>query len=337
MVYRIHFTVEDLARTRVWPRSLPLMELGAAVRTLQEPGHGVRFRAWRRHALAGLRPDAAMVLELIRTRRWAPDFLTRAEAGSPEEVLERVRATPRARIRDDLAQAAADRPLPSWTRHLADDRDLFQQLCDSLDHTYRVLLSPHWQRITSNATAEAGMRTRQALAGGLEHLLTVANPRCMRWSAPVLDVALASGLEGDLHLEGRGLLLVPSYFAPRWSAVCTACQPQPVLTYPANSPSDAASFIACPPPPAHDRGAGSSSLAALLGHTRAAVLTSIGEHPGCSTNELARLSGTAPPTASRHAATLRGAGLVRTARHRNTVLHTLTALGANLLDAPRGG
>ncbi|MFD9075959.1 ArsR/SmtB family transcription factor [Streptomyces lasiicapitis] len=335
MVYRIHFTVDDLARTRVSPLSLPLMELSAAVRTLQQRGHAVRFGAWRRRALAELRPEARMVLDLIRTRRWAPDFLTRAESGSPDEVLERVRATPRSQVRSDLADVAAEGPLPSWAHHLADDRDLFRRLCDSLDHMYSVLLSPHWQQITSNATAEGGMRTRQALAGGMEHLLASANPRRVRWNAPVLEVTMASGLDGDLLLEGRGLLLVPSYFGPQWSAVCTAAQPQPVLTYPAHSPWDTRSIIAPSPKPAQ-HGTPPSALAALLGPTRAAVLTSIAAHPGCSTKELALLAGVAPPNASQHATTLRRAGLVHTDRYRNTALHTLTALGTTLVDCPHG-
>lgn len=333
VVYRMHFTVDDLARTRVLPRALPLMELGAAVRTLQQRGHAVRFDAWRRRALAGLRPEARMVLELIRANRWAPDFLTRAETGTPEEALERVRATPRARIRGDLAQVAADWLLPAWARNLADDRDLFQRLCDSLEHTYTVLLSPYWPQITSSATAEGGMKARQALVGGMEHLLTSANPQRVRWNAPVLEVTMAHGLDGDLLLEGRGLLLVPSYFGPRWSAVCTAAAPQPVLTYPAHS-LEGARPLPAPPPHAEHSGTGSAALSALLGHTRAAVLTSIGEHPGCSTKELALLAGVTPPTASEHATTLRCAGLVHTARLRNTALHTLTALGTALLDSP---
>ncbi|MCI3928353.1 ArsR/SmtB family transcription factor [Streptomyces sp. AN091965] len=333
MVYRIHFTVDDLARTRVSPCSLPLMELAAAVRTLQQRGQAVRFGAWRRRALTDLRPEARMVLELVRARRWAPDFLTRAESGSPEDVLERVRATPRSRIRSDLAHVAADWPLPPWARHLADDRDLFRRLCDSLDHVYDVLLSPHWQQIASSATTEGGTKTRQALTGGMEHLLSSANPHCVRWNAPVLEVTMASGLDGDLLLEGRGLLLVPSYFGPRWSAVCTASQPQPVLTYPAHSPWDVGSLIARFPHAEH-HSTPPSALAALLGPTRAAVLNAVAEHPGCSTNELAVLTGVAPSNASRHATTLRRAGLVHTVRYRNTALHTVTGLGTTLLDSP---
>ncbi|MEK8144170.1 hypothetical protein NKH18_26910 [Streptomyces sp. M10(2022)] len=148
MVYRIHFTLEDLARTRV-AQPPPLMELSAAVRTLQDRNHPIRFGAWRRAALTGLTPKARMVLDLIPPGGWAPTFLTAAAGGSPDEMLERVRATSRPQIRKDLAHVAEQQPLPPWAHHLADDSDLLRRLCDSLDHVHAVLLSPvgaHHQR-----------------------------------------------------------------------------------------------------------------------------------------------------------------------------------------------
>ncbi|MEK8144171.1 winged helix-turn-helix domain-containing protein [Streptomyces sp. M10(2022)] len=77
-----------------------------------------------------------------------------------------------------------------------------------------------------------------------------------------------------------------------------------------------------------------SPLASLLGPMRAAVLHAIAERPGCSTKELAALTGIAPSSASEHATTLRTAGLIRTVRHRNTALHSPTTVGVGLLNAP---
>lgn len=73
-----------------------------------------------------------------------------------------------------------------------------------------------------------------------------------------------------------------------------------------------------------------ADLAALLGRTRAKALRAVAA--GCTTTELARALGVAPPTASEHATVLRTARLISTRRHRNAVLHTLTPLGAALLD-----
>ncbi|WP_306959389.1 winged helix-turn-helix domain-containing protein [Streptomyces afghaniensis] len=74
------------------------------------------------------------------------------------------------------------------------------------------------------------------------------------------------------------------------------------------------------------------AVTALLGRTRAAVLHTIAEHPGCTTKELAFHTGIAPASASEHASTLRAAKLITTSRHRNTALHTPTPLGIALLD-----
>ncbi|MFI8849245.1 winged helix-turn-helix domain-containing protein [Streptomyces sp. NPDC053499] len=332
MVYRIHFTVEDLARTRV-AQPPPLMELSAAVRTLQGRSHPVRFGAWRRSVFAGLKPKARMVLDLIPPGGWAPTFLTSAGQGSPQELLERARSTPRSQIRKDLAHVAEWQPLPSWAHHLADDPELQRQLYDSLDHVCAVLLSPHWQQLAREAAADRDVRMRQVLTGGVEALLASVHPQRVRWNPPVLEFAMLSGFDGDLHLGGRGMLFVPSLFGADGPAVDIDAEPQPVMRYPVSHTRTSDSAPLFVPPAQHARSGCRSPLASLLGQTRAAVLLTIAEHPGCSTKELAALSGIAPPSASEHASVLRAAGLIRTSRHRNTALHSPTPLGTALLDS----
>lgn len=85
----------------------------------------------------------------------------------------------------------------------------------------------------------------------------------------------------------------------------------------------------------HAGGEPAAGLTALLGRTRAKALRA--NAVGCTTTELARALGVAPATASEHATVLRNARLISTRRHRNAVLHTLTPLGAALLDANRDG
>jgi len=77
-----------------------------------------------------------------------------------------------------------------------------------------------------------------------------------------------------------------------------------------------------------------SALAALVGRNRAAVLQSIAD--GCTTTELARRVGISLAAASQHASVLRGAGLIATRRQGGAVLHVLTPLGAELLQAGLG-
>ncbi|MCT2590135.1 MarR family transcriptional regulator [Streptomyces sp. N2-109] len=307
------------------------------MRSLQSRSHPVRFDAWRRAACGSLDPRARMVLDLIPPEGWAPTFLTSASAGGPQELLEQVRATPQSRIRRDLAHAAERQAFPPWARRLADDSGLLRQLCDSLDHVHAVLLAPHWAHVTSEAAADRGIRTRQALTGGVERLLASLHPRRIRWNPPVLEFAMVSGFDGDLYLEGRGLLLVPSVFGAGSPAIDVDAEPQPVMRYPVGHDQPAGSLPFCASPALPAPPGTRSPLALLLGRTRAAVLHTIAEHPGCSTKELATFTSLASPSASEHATTLRGAGLISTIRHHNTALHSPTALGLALLNTPTAG
>lgn len=336
MVYRIHFTVKDLARTRVAQAPHPLLELSAAVRTLRPHSHPPRFQAWRHHALeelAGLDSAARAVLHLVPARGWAPDFLVPTGGGSIQELLERVRSTPRSQIRADLAIMAQWQPIPQWARNLPNDAELLRQVYDSLDAVCAVLLSPYWTQITNATAADRGARMRQVLTDGMGGMLASLNPRRIRWHPPVLEVAMLSGRDDDLHLAGRGLLLVPSVFGAETPAIDADAAPQPVMSFPVRSdhlaktqPLPVPLTRSGPPTP-------NAALEALLGQTRAAVLTTIAEHPGCSTKELATHTGITSPSASEHATVLRTAGLINTIRHRNTALHSPTSLGASLLNS----
>ncbi|MFJ6378640.1 hypothetical protein ACIQI7_01345 [Kitasatospora sp. NPDC092039] len=53
MVFRIHFTAQDLARTRL-ADPMPFAELNAAVRALRRRSHAARLDAWRRGVLGRL-------------------------------------------------------------------------------------------------------------------------------------------------------------------------------------------------------------------------------------------------------------------------------------------
>lgn len=75
-------------------------------------------------------------------------------------------------------------------------------------------------------------------------------------------------------------------------------------------------------------------LANLLGRGRAAVLRRV--ESGCTTTELARRIGVSAATASEHARIMREAGLLASVRDRNTVVHSLTPLGIDLLAANSG-
>ncbi|MEU1288200.1 helix-turn-helix domain-containing protein [Kitasatospora sp. NPDC005856] len=354
MPLRIHFTMEDLARTRIADGPAPCIELSTAARQLQERTHPVRLGAWRHRTLSALRPASRMVFALMPRRGRITDFLSGTDSTSgtsgtggatPADLIEQIRATPRSRLRASLEHTARHQPLPPWAHRLPDDPLLLRQLCDSLEHVADHALIPHWQEIQAMTAADATVRARQMLGGGVETLLARLNPRRVRWRAPVLEIAILSGLDADVHLTGQGLLLQPSVFAVEAPILNLDALPQPVLAYPVAPLQDTTAAPLFAPLPAAAAAAGGGgggrtatapdAVASVLGHTRAAVLTAIARHPGCSTRQLAALLGIAKASASEHATTLRAAGLIDTRRERQTAAHVVTPTGIALLNAPR--
>lgn len=123
-----------------------------------------------------------------------------------------------------------------------------------------------------------------------------------------------------LHLGGRGLRLVPSYFCQGTPMSLADPDLPPVLIYPIDQDLHWSHTGTTEP----------RALDALLGRTRAAVLREI--DIGATTTHLARRLRISPASASRHTTVLRDAGLVTTHRHGPAVLHTITWLGRRLLD-----
>jgi hypothetical protein len=128
--YRIHFTGQDLARTRVATTPMPLVELGIAASAFQERSQPARFDGWRQNVRTQLLPnEARMVLSLHPAVGFSPTFLMPAHAGTVEEIVENVRATPRSAVRAEMAAIAERQAVPSWARQLPDDRDLYEDIC----------------------------------------------------------------------------------------------------------------------------------------------------------------------------------------------------------------
>ncbi len=324
MAFRIHFSFEDLARSRVARSPRPLQELSIAMRVWRNRTPPPRLGAWRRET-ACLPAAARMAFELTPAHGWVPDFLAPTTAGEPEELLERVRATPRRRLREEMARLAARQPVPRWARLLGEDPAVLRQLVDSLTAAHDVLLAPYRPHVESLLKTDNALRARDFLHGGMERVLARLHPRRIRWEPPVLSVTMASGLDADLHLEGRGLLLVPSVFGTDAPVIAPDVQPQPMLFYPASSDSPLPGVV-------RPRTGASATLAQLLGRTRAAVLLAIADRDGCTTTELSTAVGVSVSSASEHATVLRRTGLIATTRHHKAVLHTITSTGRVLAD-----
>jgi DNA-binding transcriptional ArsR family regulator len=175
-------------------------------------------------------------------------------------------------------------------------------------------------RVLCQVAADLAYRADVMLTGGVERLLESLHPTDIRWKTPVLEVSTRSGMELDVHLGGRGLVLAPSVFGLAGPVV--GFGRDQVLAYPIRTDL-AATGGAVPPGP---------RLADLLGRTRAALLEATACLPGRTTGELASLVGVSAASVSQHAAVLRKAGLITTVRDGGRVLHTLAPTGVALLE-----
>jgi DNA-binding transcriptional ArsR family regulator len=201
-----------------------------------------------------------------------------------------------------------------------------ERLAGLLSASYEVALAPHWPAMRAYLDAERATRARILANAGVAGLFATLHPG-LSWCAPTLEVAgpVADGVE--LELGGRGLEVVPSVFCRSGPLVLNgvpAAGPV-VLVYPAVGDVATATRLWRQTPEAVADG-----LSNLLGQTRAGVLTAVAD--GCTTSELARRLGISMAGASQHASVLRRAGLILSTRQGNAVLHTLTRLGAALVE-----
>ncbi|MFI5894627.1 winged helix-turn-helix domain-containing protein [Actinoplanes sp. NPDC051513] len=330
-MYRIHFTAADLAGTRVAGSPRPLLEALMAMRLLQERTEPARFDAWRHQVRARLRQPARALFDLVPARGYTPMFLAPNASGTVAEQLDLVRGADPRDIAAEMATFAGLHAVPRWARDLDRDPRAIERLTGMLGEMHTAAVAPYWPQVSAQFTADRSARARQFLDGGIDRLLAGLHPGHIRWRPPVLEVLTVSRRRGELHLGGRGLLLVPTVLGPPAPTVDTA-GPQPYVTYPATADTQIGARIIAAMPTGRAP-ITVPHLAALLGRTRAAILFSIAERPGCTTTELATATRISPSSASEHATVLRAAGLISSARHRQTVLHTLTAAGDSLLAA----
>lgn len=314
---RIHFTVDDLARTTVTTRPGTMWELVTSLHKLRSPRPAVRYQPWLRHVRArlgarDLRHVLLPLMTLVPQRGDFPDFFTPPGQADLAESIELFRSVPAHRLRLELATVFRDRHVPSWVRLLAEgDLGHRRELMKALTVYHKELLRPWQDELADTLLAERARCGPSVLNDGVECLLSTLAPSAT-WTAPVLSVDYPC--DRDLHLGGRGITLVPSFFCS--GAPVTLIDPElpPVLVYPVTGHRRTDSV--------------SGGLATLLGHTRARAVQALS--CPCSTTELAQRLRVTTGTASRHAAALREAGLVTSTRHGNTMVHTTTRLGQEL-------
>lgn len=283
-VLRIHFTPDDLTKTRLTPDADLRWETALSLNLLQsrEPEPAKSLTSWRSWARRRLGTWALPLLAAVPPAERFPAFV-------------------------DLLQ-----------------RDEHAELAYALQRYHTSVIEPCWPKICTAIAMDRAQRTRSLLEHGLEGLLDALTP-LFRWRAPVLEREYP--FERDLSLNGRGLVLVPSYFCSRPVILAEQTRPGNVRTIVLVHPIAPETRILIKAEQSRDRRP--QGIDALLGTTRAAVLQALTD--GCTTTELAQRVGISTATASQHATILRQAGLISTQRRGPSVLHIATSLGTAVL------
>lgn len=323
---RVHFNDADLARTRLCGASDPLWDIAISLHRFQTRHGRWAHAEWHRTTRRRLREKGLertlrrVLLPLYPRAAYFPDFLTPFQGSEGLDAgLEAVLAAPPSRVRNEVAQLDRVVGAPSWAVRLA-ERAVREEFVQLLRAYHDVAVAPYEDQVHARIEAERAARCRDLMDGGVEGMLASLGPS-MRWERPVLHAAYHPSVDRDLYLDGRGMLLVPSYFLLQKPITFADPGLPPVLVYPlAHEPAA--------PPLSDDPGA---PLTALIGRARAAALCAIAH--GATTGEIARAAGVSASSASRHATALRDAGLITSRRHGANTLHTLTPVGASVLRA----
>lgn len=296
---------------------------------VRERSRPVSYRPWVR-ALTACPSRSAAVRSGCRALRvlapmgpYFPDFLTPTSARHGLDAgLDALCGTPRRELAGQLEMLARRERLPGWVRPLAyGEVTALTDLAAVLRAYYEAAIAPHHEWAGQSVAADHAHRMSAFRAGGLNAVFESMHPM-MRWQPPVLEVDYA--IDKELHLRGRGLRVVPSYFCHRVPVALADPELPPTLVYPIGQQFRWRQAT---------RPGARRSLDALLGGTRSAVLRSI-DH-GATTTQIARRLDMSVSTVSRHATVLRDAGFITSHRHDKAILHVLTPLGATVLENER--
>ena len=325
MVWRIHFNSDDLDRIQLRPTLGPLAETVLAMSVLRDPQQPrTLLREWRSQVQDRVSPRLRPLAALIPPGCKGVDLPTlTGETATIEQGVQALLEVPRDHLLVEMAY------IDRFSRLSADAWALAEpgarpDLAEATAVAYHDLIQPYWHRIRSSLQAEQAARRRTLAREGAAALLASLQGPRIRWRPPVLEVFMPS--HADMELGGRGLALIPSVFIGR----------DPSLHENPNDEDETPRLIL----PVAETGRTSlwerrrspgAALAALVGRNRARVLASVAD--GCTTTELAQRAGISLAAASQHAAVLRGAGLIASRRQGGAMLHMLTPLGAELLQA----
>lgn len=318
---RFHVGPDDLAASRF--ALGPAAELEHLLRRLDSPSRTPSGRAfsssrWARRYDQVRDTLEARALRALRPHGWGPDFIAPPPTGglarTPADDFAAIRATPLPVARDQIGRALTlrGRAVPDDVIRVLQRDDVLDWLADALERLWRLLIAPDWPQLLAILDRDMLYRADRLVRSGWAAALEDLHQQ-VRWTEGAVVISNRSDLE--VHLDGRGLMFVPSVFLHRGLATYTEPPWQPAVVYVARG--SAALWDPQPTTP--------PALARLLGQTRADLLLRL-DTPA-STTQLCTLTGHTLGAVGDHLRVLRESGLVTRSRAGRSVVYRRTAVG----------
>lgn len=300
----------------------PMAEVVASAFALRGGSDAWLQASWRSRVAPVLPTWPTFRAVLLGPRGYAPDFLTPApRTGRPSlaDELAEVAATPLDQVAEQVLAGWTGHDVPPEIERFArDPRAALAVLQTEIQAYFGVAVRPLWPRLRAAAEAEIATRSRAAAEHGARMLVDDLHPK-LGWTGSALLLRYPDK-QGRWSLDGHDLTLLPTGFAGTEVYAIPDSPTGRALWY---APRGFGNLWTPGRPPAAN-----PPLSALLGPTRAAVLTLLAAPH--STGDIATRLGLAPGTASHHLTTLRDAGLATAERSGRRLLYQRTRLGDQL-------
>ncbi|MFC4854405.1 ArsR/SmtB family transcription factor [Actinophytocola glycyrrhizae] len=307
----------------------PVTELENLLRKLTGRRRAALPPAWSARltpAFQRLRAETALDAVLaLQSDRYGAAFVVQPPASMAQTIdgdLAALRATPLAQARKEIADCLARSPTTDRkVLAVLNDEHAPKIMAEAMAAAWHELVAPDWPALRAVLERDVVYRGGLLSTGGWQAAFAGLHKR-LAWRDGALELARLE--DGTHHLEGAGMLLVPSVFVwPHIGAYTDPPWPR-TLVYPARGTAALWDPGPATPPDA---------LASLLGRSRARLLVSLSDP--ASTTQLATSLGMATGAVGDHLAVLRNAGLVTRARSGRSVLYRRTPLGDALTgDTP---
>lgn len=197
---RIHFTLADLARTRVVAEPDVTWEIVLILQLLQNTAGRLAFDRWLHRPRGVLDQSARLLLAWGSHVPDFPDFLTSAVGAA---VLYK-----------SLGLLAGQPHLPAWLRRMADGNQVTpDQVGDAFRRYHASVIQPAWSSIRAHVQTDRERRINAFADGDCEAMLNSFRP-LLRWVPPALEV--------DCPVQRDLRLATPSTCSTTRSPSCSA-------------------------------------------------------------------------------------------------------------------